>query len=223
MIRVIDRSHDLQQLSVTFRDLHEEHQQEKLERLVSRYAKRLSGLTMQGGLANVWIPKVMALCPTRLELPALESFKLISDDEGQVLPDCGQWIAAMISGSPQLPSCSLSSPSTQSAIASTSGSLACGRSSLRIIGLSHIPLEPGDWGVVIKALDYSALRELDIRADGFSMDHVKLLVDCVPVNTNPVGRLHIYISSSILRKDGVEWDSQVARLHAKVPNVTGCK
>ncbi|KAF9921807.1 hypothetical protein BGZ65_010053 [Modicella reniformis] len=89
------------------------HQQENLERLLSRYGKRLNGLAITRDSADEWIPRVMALCPTRLDLPQLEYFQLSDDgssnddpnddlhnyDKRHLSPDCVQWIAAMASTS----------------------------------------------------------------------------------------------------------------------------
>ncbi|KAF9948347.1 hypothetical protein BGZ65_008128, partial [Modicella reniformis] len=191
MIRVIDRSQDLQQLQFKFDDLHETHQQEKLERLISRCGKRLNGLEMRGISADGWIPRVMALCPTRLDLPQLEDFNLCNNDMSHLSPDCAQWIAAMVSPPPQVSAMILSSQSNQLTTTPISESSACGWSSLRNIILFGISLQTDDWKVVIKSMDYSALSVLTITDLSFSMDHFKLLVDCIPVNTNPLARLMI--------------------------------
>ncbi|KAF9921618.1 hypothetical protein BGZ65_010208, partial [Modicella reniformis] len=216
MIRVIDRSHDLQRLEFTFNDLHEKHQQEKMKSLVSRYGKRLNELKLYGYSGDVWIPRVMVLCPTRLDLPQLESFTLYNNDKSPLSPDCAQWIAAMVSPPTQVSAMTLSSQSNQSTTAPISESSGCGWTSLREITLLYINLQTDDWKVVIKSIDYSALTGLYIHDNTFSMDHFKFLVDCVPVNTNPVARLYIYISSGIERGD--ELDFQITRLRDKVPN-----
>ncbi|KAG0200094.1 hypothetical protein BGX31_004156, partial [Mortierella sp. GBA43] len=48
MVRVIDRSHDLRQFNITFDGMYEEHQGKNVERLISRYGKRLNGLEIDG-------------------------------------------------------------------------------------------------------------------------------------------------------------------------------
>ncbi|KAI8346985.1 hypothetical protein B0O80DRAFT_466695, partial [Mortierella sp. GBAus27b] len=65
MERVIDRSQELERLTLVFDNLHEERWLEKFERLIRRYGKRLTGLVLHGESPNVWIPTVMTLCPTR--------------------------------------------------------------------------------------------------------------------------------------------------------------
>ncbi|KAK3820206.1 MAG: hypothetical protein J3Q66DRAFT_368222 [Benniella sp.] len=72
MVRVIDRSHDLRRFEITFRKLHDEHQQEKLESLIRRYGKRLQGLSMRGDSGEVWIPKLLVDCILVNASPAAE-------------------------------------------------------------------------------------------------------------------------------------------------------
>ncbi|KAK3820207.1 MAG: hypothetical protein J3Q66DRAFT_439243 [Benniella sp.] len=215
MINVIDRSYDLQQLEFTFEKLHEERQQEKLELLIRRLGKRLTGLEMIGESTNAWIPKIRALCPTRLELPMLEYFRLEAVDDSQLGPGCFQWIISMVSARPQAPSLVTSSLSTRLTIATAPKSSPHEWRPLRYVKLVRLPLKAKDWEVVIKAMDYSSLKDLRIRGEEFSMDHFKLLVDCIPVNANPVTTLYIDIYK--LRPDE-EWGFQVTRLLSKVPN-----
>ena len=209
MVRVIDRSLGLRRFEITFRKLHDERQQEKLEPLIRRYGKRLQGLSMKGDSGKVWIPKVMALCPTRLDLPRLESFRLVGDNKEQLPSHCVQWIAAMLSAPPP----------TQSRMGSISGNCAYERNRLSAIEKTRILLPLEDWEVVFRAMDYSTLKELRLEGGKLSMDHVKLLVDYVLVNTSPTAELHIWIRSRLFDEDSDEWASQTARLRSKVPNV----
>ncbi|KAK3820222.1 MAG: hypothetical protein J3Q66DRAFT_439253 [Benniella sp.] len=212
---VIDRSYDLQQLEFTFEELHEAHRQETLELLIRRHGRKLTGLGMIGESADVWIPKIMALCPTRDELPMLEFFKLEVVDESHLGPGCVQWIVSMISARPQAPFMITSSLSTRLTIATASKSSPQEWRPLSDVKLDVIPLKSKDWEVVIKAMDYSSLRNLRIRGEEFSIDHFKLLVDCVPVNANPVTTLYLTLYTICADE---EWHSQVARLRSKVPN-----
>ncbi|KAF9999875.1 hypothetical protein BGZ65_004823, partial [Modicella reniformis] len=56
MIRVIDHSHDLHRLDLTLDGLKWEHRQKTLERILSRYGKRLNGLEVIENSADEWIP-----------------------------------------------------------------------------------------------------------------------------------------------------------------------
>jgi hypothetical protein len=49
------------------------------------------------------------------------------------------------------------------------------------------------------------------------MDQFQLLVDSVPVNTNPVGRQSFCLPLKLQEIDG--YDSLMTRLRAKVPNI----
>ncbi|KAF9364737.1 hypothetical protein BGX34_000541 [Mortierella sp. NVP85] len=219
MVKVIERSHDLQHLGLTFKEMHETHQQERMERLLVRFGKRLNELKMMGDSADVWIPKVMALCPTRLELPNLESLFLESDDKVPLSSDCAQWIAVMVSPpSAQILPIPSTPGSTQSAMVSTFLT-ACEWTPLRTVELIRISLRYDGWGSVVRALDYSTLRQLTINSTGFLMDHLKYLVDCAPVNTNPVGSLQMNIFSSSILKDVSKLDLQLVRLQGKLPNI----
>ena len=250
MIRIIDRSNHLQRLEFAFSELHEEEQQMKLERLIRRYGKRLTGLKMMGSKTNMWVPKVMALCPTRLQVPALESFGLFStvetqlppgcshwiasmaleipelesfglfsNDKTQLPPGCVSWIASMVSSKPQEQPTPLIALSTQVTNVPSSGPSVCEWNPLGSVHLSDIPLQSEDWKVILQAMDFSALKEVRLQGDGFSMDHLKLAIDRVPVNTNPVARLAFSTHSRLVDKNSDEWASQVARLRSKVPNV----
>ncbi|KAK3820221.1 MAG: hypothetical protein J3Q66DRAFT_336583 [Benniella sp.] len=188
-----------------------------LELLIRRHGKRLTGLEMVGESADVWIPKIMALCPTRLELPMLESFSLDIVDDPQLGPGCVQWIASIVSALQQAPSMVTSSLSTQLTIATASDSPPQEWRPLNDLRLEYIPLKSRDWEVVIKAIDYSSLRNLRIHGREFSVDHFKLLVDCIPVSANPVAAL--YITIYIRPRDEKDLESQMTRLHSKVPNV----
>ncbi|KAK3820205.1 MAG: hypothetical protein J3Q66DRAFT_439242 [Benniella sp.] len=215
MVNVIDRSYDLQQLEFTFVELHEAHRQEMLELLIRRHGRRLTRLEMIGESADVWIPKIMALCPTRLELPMLESFSLdIVDDESQLGPGCFQWIISMVSAKSQAPSMIMSSLSTRLTIATASKSPSHEWRPLSDVKLHCLPLKPKEWEVIFQAMDYSSLRNLGIRGEKFSMELLKLLVDSIPVNSNPVATLFIDIYP--LHVDE-EWESHVTRLRSKVP------
>ncbi|KAK3820195.1 MAG: hypothetical protein J3Q66DRAFT_439234 [Benniella sp.] len=215
MVNVINRSYDLQQLEFTFHELYEEDQQSRLELLIRRYGKILTGLELTGFPADEWIPKIMALCPTRLELPGLEFLSLNTYGWAHLGSGCVQWIASMVSGPSRVSSMYTSSLSTRPTIAITSGLPPYGWSPLRDIRIENFPLQPKDWEVIIEAMDYSALKYLRIYQSGFSVNNFKRLVDCIPANSNPVASLCITIDFA----DGEEWESQVTRLRKKVPNV----
>ncbi|KAG0207348.1 hypothetical protein BGX31_002587, partial [Mortierella sp. GBA43] len=112
MERVIDRSQELERLTLVFDNLHEERCLEKFERLIRRHGKRLTGLVLRGKSPN----------------------------------------------------------------------------------------------------------ELDV-GNGFSIDNLKLLVNCIPLNTNPVRKLRIRLMVNIPEEDKMEWDTQIARHKAKSPEV----
>ncbi|KAI8349888.1 hypothetical protein B0O80DRAFT_501202 [Mortierella sp. GBAus27b] len=212
MERVVDRSRDLQKLTLVSKEMHKEVQQEVVEQLIRRFGKRLTGLGLFGDSVELWLPKVMSICPTRNELPELEELGMSSNLEGQLPLDCAQWIARMASGSCQLSSTFLCSSPIQSNIASTSSN----KNPLRLLDLDGIPLQHDGWDVVFKALDLSAMKWLYIGS-GFSMDDFRLLIDCISLNTNPVEKLDIcFKSSSDGYADSMEWER---RLRTRLPNV----
>ncbi|KAG0222624.1 hypothetical protein BGX31_008983 [Mortierella sp. GBA43] len=232
MERVIDRSQE-PKLMMCFSNLHEEHQLEKFERLIRRYGKILLGLTLYGESAHVWIPKVMTLCPTRTDFPVLSALALVVFGEAfsfrsfqrnagmvseshQVSLDCAQWIASMVSGSSQHPS-ALFSSLTQSNVAPMS-STCITLNPLRFVSLPEALLTSDGWNIVIKVLDFSVLEYLHV-GNNFSIDNLKLLVNCIPLNTNPVRKLKIRLEINITEEDEMEWDTQIARLKAKSSEV----
>jgi hypothetical protein len=154
-----------------------------------------------------------------LEIPELESFGLFSNDKTQLPPGCVSWIASMVSSKPQEQPTPLIALSTQVTNVPSSGPSVCEWNPLGSVHLSDIPLQSEDWKVILQAMDFSALKEVRLQGDGFSMDHLKLAIDRVPVNTNPVARLAFSTHSRLVDKNSDEWASQVARLRSKVPNV----
>ncbi|KAI8349899.1 hypothetical protein B0O80DRAFT_459619, partial [Mortierella sp. GBAus27b] len=68
--------------------------------------------------------------------------------------------------------------------------------------------------VVVKALDFSILRTLYI-GKGFSVDDLALLVDRIPLNTNPVDKLDISIMDEPFEAGiRTEWDAHITKLFA---------
>ena len=125
----------------------------------------------------------------------------------------------MVSLKPQELPTPLIALSTQVTNVPSSGPSVCGWNSLERVHLSGIPLQAEDWKVIIQAMDFSALKELRLEGNEFSMDHLKVVVDHVPVNTNPVTRLRFWVYSQLIDKNSDEWFSQIVRLCGKVPNV----
>ncbi|KAK3820189.1 MAG: hypothetical protein J3Q66DRAFT_399605 [Benniella sp.] len=212
MVKVIERSQDLHRLEFIFTELETRHQQEKLNPLIRRCGQRLHGLKVEGDSADVWIPKVMALCPTRPDLPQLESFSLATNDGTQLSDNCIRWIVSMVSPPPQeQPTYSLE-PSSQSATVSPEASM-CEWNPLSYIKLKHISPHIAVWESVIRAIDYSVLRTLDVEG-GFSFDDMDLLRACAPVGSNPVVVLNFsIISTSFI---GVDFESLAAMVKGQV-------
>jgi hypothetical protein len=215
MERVIDRSRDLDRFILTSHQMDKELQQEAIERLIHRYGKKLTRLTLSGNSVELWLPRVMSVCPTRNELPELEYLDLSSYFEVQLPLDCAQWIARMVSGSCQLPSTFLSPSPIQPNIASRPSGR--NKGPLRDLYLD-ITLQRDGWEVVFKSLDFSILGTLIIRSK-FSLNDYTLLIDCIPLNSNPVGNPGILLCSPRFEsEDGTGWSTQYARLCAKLPN-----
>ncbi|KAI8346992.1 hypothetical protein B0O80DRAFT_466708 [Mortierella sp. GBAus27b] len=215
MERVIDRSRDLDRITLISYEMDKELQQETFERLINRYGKRLEGLHLRGDSIELWLPRVMSICPTRNELPELEYLQLSSNPEGQLSLDCAQRIARMASGSCQLPSTFLSLSPIQLNIASRSSGR--NKGPLRHVILD-VPLQSDGWEVVFKALDFSILSTLEIVSE-FSLDDYTLLIDCIPLNSNPVEKLSIGLWNPCFEsEDDTGWNTQYTRLRAKLPN-----
>ncbi|KAG0221268.1 hypothetical protein B0O80DRAFT_503081 [Mortierella sp. GBAus27b] len=216
MDRVIERSHNLQRLEIQFRNLDEEDQQEKMERWIRQYSNRLSGLELEGKSEDVWMPKVMAICPTRSTLPRLESFILKVRDHPLSL-GCVQWIADMVSTSRQVPSISMTSQSSSSDVVSASRVHGCESSFLtpmEYVGV-RLNLHPDNWEVIIKALDCSSLKILGIGGEGFTLDQFKLLVD----NSSVITKSPLTVNLHSFQERDEEVQAQLARLRAKVPKL----
>lgn len=82
----------------------------------------------------------------------------------------------------------------------------------------NLTLQRDGWEVIFKALDFSILRFLEIGSK-FSLDDYTLLIDCIPLNSNPVEKLIIYLRYPCREsEDGTGWNTQYTRLRAKLPN-----
>ncbi|KAF8929558.1 hypothetical protein BGZ58_008863 [Dissophora ornata] len=185
MDQVIARSQKLEQLRLDLGGLETAFGQEKALRLLSQHGMTVSDLVLHGKSADSWIPSIGSHFPTRCELPKLTSFTLECPDTPQVPYDFAQWIAAMISGPPQLPT-SLSdskTPSQDTTIPEPmreSTETSQGWKALRVIKLGNIKLHPDNWRIVINAMDISALDVLDFENSNFSREQLDVLADCIP-------------------------------------------
>jgi hypothetical protein len=137
--------------------------------LLRRYGEKLTSLNIYTSSPDGCIPALARAFPTRSSFPVLRRF-VFSSGGHHVSNVCMQWIISMVS-TPSQTSVALQPSTTAPASLETSPT------SLGLIDLSRINPTVVDWGSLIKAIDFSALEELDILGCNFSQHSIQCLTD----------------------------------------------
>ncbi|KAI8598370.1 hypothetical protein EDD21DRAFT_406882 [Dissophora ornata] len=169
MGRVIERSRSLQELGLHL-DLSAGILVDKAKYLLDRYGEKLARLYLTGNPDEDWIPKVKELCPTRHRLPKLSEFRL--DYRSSIPWPSLTWICTMISSPPQRSDASLSpqlSMQDDSFIPPHKSASVETRTwkSLTRIQLANFRLDPHEWRIVVRAIDFSVLKSLSFCHSNF--------------------------------------------------------
>ncbi|KAG0245702.1 hypothetical protein B0O80DRAFT_486331 [Mortierella sp. GBAus27b] len=236
MSRVIERSHNVCQLHLKVSRAYSKVEMEKARYLISRHSRSLHSLEIEDIFPYEWLLENFKLHPTRDDLPQLTSF--ILRDAGNNLNDLrdthcsddmrsgssfnnAQWISRMVSAPLQL-SASLhplvsilvrDEPLTERVM---------NRSwqPLHTVELVGFTFQPVDWRLIIKAMDFSSLRQLSFKDSNFSFAEFDLLVDCIPESSIPTGRLTIHCDiSDLARQKKMMWLERLRALQTKAPHV----
>ncbi|KAI8602203.1 hypothetical protein EDD21DRAFT_352971 [Dissophora ornata] len=182
--------------------------------MLSRYAKSLTGLTLQRSLTEAPVPDFEELCPARSEFLRLESFGMFVPDD---IPSARvPYIISMISAPPQvLTSLLTSRPWSRNKRQAWR--------SLVQLQLQYVRFQPVDWRVVIEAIDFSRLKELYLCFSSISVEEFRTLADRVPEYGSsgnvPLRVLDVRKSALTATADVGALRELVMRLKSKVPLV----
>ncbi|KAK3829256.1 MAG: hypothetical protein J3Q66DRAFT_383814 [Benniella sp.] len=203
MDHVIERSKDLSRLKFHLNHLEIENETEKAIHLLNQYHNNIHSLVFSGTSAYKWLTKMARTCASRQYLPKLNDFKIECMDRSGISEEDAQWIAIMVAAPPQQPTPSWSDKLSfrgvghrlkirEPATSWTQCAVPCMWEPLRHVGLERMRLCHEDWKVVIKALDFSSLDELNFELSNFSLVELEFLADCIPEQANPIRNLNIW-------------------------------
>ncbi|KAG0221462.1 hypothetical protein B0O80DRAFT_502565 [Mortierella sp. GBAus27b] len=188
-------------------ELIEIHQCGTVCSLIEQYWSVIFKLQLYGKSSMFWLQLFALLFRTRARFPSLESLEVSFDPHPnfKVPENCIDWIAAMISSSPQdSKSSSTQGPESSSAQGSESSSSQGSESSstqgpespstqgpesssstqgsatpwkrMKKIVLRHIHLQHDEWKKIIDAMEFTELEHLDLRSSNLSQKTLSLLV-----------------------------------------------
>ncbi|KAF8930010.1 hypothetical protein BGZ58_008532 [Dissophora ornata] len=231
--RVIARSQDLEGLRIQFHGLRDEWQQEKAERMLRQHGQRLTALLLNGFAAEVWIPRLAKTCPTRRDLPEIQDFRIFCLGKQKISQGSAQWIADMVASPPNDVAMQLSSQTAsqnvhvvQTSQPPTQTELSEAWKPLKEIYLVCLVIQPDDWKTIIKAMDFTALEQLQVSNTNFSFEEFKFMVDCISdkarVNV-PLMKLNVEKTALSKGDDTAALRELIARLKKKAPlaNIVG--
>jgi hypothetical protein len=203
MDHVIERSKDLSRLKFHLNHLEIENETEKAMHLLNQYHNNIHSLVFSGTSTYKWLTEMARTCVSRQYLPKLDDFKIECMDRSAISEEHAQWIAIMVAAPPQQPTPSWSDRLSFRAVSHrlkvlesdtslTECAVPCMWEPLHHVGLERIRLCHEDWKVVIKALDFLSLDELNFELSNFSLVELEFLAECIPEQANPVRNLNIW-------------------------------
>ncbi|KAI8598368.1 hypothetical protein EDD21DRAFT_382676 [Dissophora ornata] len=216
MDRVIERSHSLREFGLHL-DVSDGSQLEKAKHIFDRYSDRLTGLYLTVNSDEDWIPKIKELCSSRHRLPELSEFRL--DYRSSIPWPSLTWICTMISSplqrsdawlTPQLSDGSFIMPHESASVETRTWK------PLTRIQLANFRLDPDEWRIVVRAIDFSVLKSLSFRYSNFGLEDLKMLVDRI----SDYGDFEVPLVTLDLFQTNVGGNSeQLKRLKTMIPLV----
>ncbi|KAI8606246.1 hypothetical protein EDD21DRAFT_31329 [Dissophora ornata] len=223
--RVIAHSQSLKHLHFTFH-LDCERLQEKAEWLLGRHGGNLTGLVLLGNGEASWAPEIVQRFPKRRDLPNLEIFEARNIDTTQNEEFFALWVADIISSPPQMSKRPAASPLSQPSLLSLS-TLSVPESEtwthLKVVKIEGIALSNEQWGNVFKAINFTALEELEFKETEFSMEQFQAFIDSIPSPVDdseedlPLKKLYFHYQRGFSTSDDLK--ALMAQLKEKAPLV----
>ncbi|KAK3825452.1 MAG: hypothetical protein J3Q66DRAFT_436522 [Benniella sp.] len=185
MDQVIKRSSKLDYLELSISSLHKEFRLEKAVRLLGFWGKKLNALYVMGENIERWLPQLAKVFPDRNSFPMMREFEVRCTSKREFPRECVKWLAVMVSTHFQ------SSPLV---------------TRLDFFRLCGVTLQPQDWVTLIKAIDFSTLRNLYLNSTNFSQEQLDILIECIgatdvtplPLNTLKLAAFRVRNSSEVV-------------------------
>ncbi|KAF8939692.1 hypothetical protein BGZ58_008987 [Dissophora ornata] len=222
--RIIARSQSLKDLHFTL-SLDCERLQEKSAWLIGRQGKSLTGLALLGSKEDSWTTEIVQWFPRRSDLPKLELFEIRDINTTQYEEFFARWVADMVSAPPPISKPSTSSPSSESSLLDVStltGPISDTSRHLKAIKIEGVTSTEEQWSIVFKAIDFTALEELEFKGIEFSVEQFQAFVDCIPDTEDrevlPLKKLYFhYVRGTSTTSDDLK--AIMAQLKEKAPLV----
>ncbi|KAG0299649.1 hypothetical protein BGZ98_009869 [Dissophora globulifera] len=192
--RIIERSTKLEHFRANFNQLGKSEHLAKALRILSQYGKRLDRIIFMGDNTAHWLSSLSAAFPSRSSFASLKGLAIVSGDKAALTRPNVHWIISMISAPNGVPPAAYIQP-------------------LQTFDMYETMLKPWDWKSLIKALDFTTLKELSLLSKSFGIEQLEVLVDCIPDSSDVIlNRLTIY-----QLEPGHTLNALVARLRYKAP------
>ncbi|KAF9350344.1 hypothetical protein BGX34_001266 [Mortierella sp. NVP85] len=219
MLEIISRAPNLNEIAAPLA-VETLEEQERACLILERLKDSLSGVILMSSSGDELLPLMAATSLSRKHFLRMDGFVLVTPCNRVLPPSAVQWIVSMIAvpseqavvpHSPPTsqalaPSESPQSSSWVSAFAdlATESTLATSWTwkNLKEIRLEWLLLQPEDWTMVIKAIDFTGLLELSFRASNFGLEQLKTLVAHIEDTTVPPLALEtLQVVDTFLSKD----------------------
>ncbi|KAG0222238.1 hypothetical protein B0O80DRAFT_502515 [Mortierella sp. GBAus27b] len=187
--RIIERASSSMGLYLSMEFMNDASRFERAEMFLSQFGDKVHGLGFHGDSPEEWLMEIVSSFPTRESFPNLTRFGIVHQEKSIRIPSfCVQWIVQMIPAPP---------PDLASALPSyriqESGSPSVELARITHLDLWYVILLPEEWRMVIEAIDFSALQQLDLTGSNFGEDQFKLLIDRVPDNATEMVPLRVLL------------------------------
>ncbi|KAF9206666.1 hypothetical protein BGZ49_002027 [Haplosporangium sp. Z 27] len=197
LIRVLERSHKLESVSMTF-CYKEKVWMDKLGRLLRLIGKNLDTLVVHDTAACMWFAEAF---PYRLNFPVLSSLKLICFPMYKI-PQCdAEWISNFLQNPTRqqtdLPP-QLSSPPEA-------------WKPLKLFHLTNCQLSHICWTEVIQSLDFSTLEEISFHETNFSENEMKTLINCISLEIKKESVISLRILDLTLTGQSNTWLNKMTK------------
>ncbi|KAG0215740.1 hypothetical protein B0O80DRAFT_498329 [Mortierella sp. GBAus27b] len=176
--RVIRRSNGFEKLSITCTTSGIQHERENVQWFVEEHCTTLRGLTLHAHNLDdltLWLEQVF---PSRSTLSGLSDLQLALQgfQDLEVPHPYVQWLVDTISAPPPVTKVSPGRPDDAHE----------SRESLRRFCLHGAKPKQDEWRIILEAIDFSVLKELDLQNTNFSAAELEVLADCIGRVGSPV-------------------------------------
>jgi len=211
--------------------------------LLSRYGTIISKIQLSEGTPEQW-SRISSSFTSRHHFPILESLEVLPTPDALVRhwelldlscfvfpSDCTSWIMTMVSAPPprgSTASIAQLSPRRGNSVTDDPNIVHLGTTlaeswiPLRKIVLRQVELRPEEWRTVVEALDFSVLEYLDLQESNFSMEQFKVLMECLPENSDsniPLQTLDVVGTHLAQETDIQILEEMMAPLLKKAPSI----